>query len=67
MGCLKGKIGPAWDALRKAYFAFEVDDDRVRCRDCRLFERRGCRHGHGSHPDILRRCFAYSPKKAAAA
>lgn len=67
MGCIEGKSGPAWEERERAYFAFENDDDRVRCRECRLHDRQGCRKNHGSHPDILRRCFAYTPKKATAA
>lgn len=87
MGLIDGNKSPAWREQERAYYAGEIDDDRVRCRDCHNHgtktwnekQRRGfvdktepqfkersnqtCLKGHGQHPDILRRCFAYIPKR----
>ena len=87
MGLITGNQSPAWREQERAYYAGEIDDDRVRCSDCHHYGtktwnekvRSGftdtpdvefkehstiiCRKGHGSHPDILRRCFAYTPKQ----
>ena len=59
MAFLDGRVSTDMLAIRKAYRAGTLDDDRIRCRDCRNYinDWHRCRHPvGGTDPEILQGC-----------